>query len=109
MPWDNSPAKRRRDAAIYADPIYQRNRQAALRRAGGACEETAEGRRCGSRDRVQVDHISNVAATGHADHSLGNLQVLCKRHHDVKTSREGHAARRDRQADPEPAPRTKWA
>lgn len=40
----------------------------------------------------EVDHIENVTAGG-GRYDEGNLQSLCKPHHDAKTSREALAGR----------------
>lgn len=112
MPWEKSPADRKRDAQVYG-PEYRRNRDLAKRRAGGKCEQLLEnGQRCGSRDRVQVDHVTPVSQDG-TDH-LDNLRVLCRVHHARKTAQEGGGYRKTgrrggrREADPVLAPRTKW-
>jgi 5-methylcytosine-specific restriction enzyme A len=104
MPWDNSPEKRRRDAEVYGDPEYKRNRAIVRRRSGGRCELIEAGRRCSSRDRVQTDHIVPVSQGG--THALSNLRDLCKRHHAAKTAQEGAGYRA--KSDPELQPRTAW-
>lgn len=106
--WEKTPADRRRDAEVYKDPEYKRNRVVALRRAGGRCELLEHGRRCGSRDRCSVDHIINLAAGG--THHLDNLRVLCSFHHKAKTAQEGKGYRGGRQtkADPALQTRTEW-
>lgn len=43
---------------------------------------------CGSVERLEVDHIGDPR-----DHSLPNLQALCRRHHAIKTGRQAAAAR----------------
>jgi 5-methylcytosine-specific restriction protein A len=109
MPWDNSPDARRRSDATYRDPEYLRNRPLAFKRAGGRCEQLVDGRRCGSRNRAQVDHIVPVTRGG--THHPGNLRVLCKPHHDKKTAQEGGGYRRGdrtRAADPPLQQRTAW-
>jgi 5-methylcytosine-specific restriction endonuclease McrA len=108
MPWDNSPAKRARDAKVYGDPEYKRNRAAALRRSGGRCENLLDnGQRCSSRDGVQVDHVTPV--TQHGTHHLDNLRVLCRQCHGKKTAQEGGGYRSPKTAtDPDPRPRTNW-
>lgn len=113
MPWEKTAADRARDKRVYGDPAYQRNRQLALRRAGGRCELPGDsGRPCGSRDRVQVDHIVPVSQNG--THHLDNLRVLCSRHHAEKTAQEGKGYRRNNgrsrrpPEDPPLAARTKW-
>ncbi|GAA1431376.1 HNH endonuclease signature motif containing protein [Microlunatus lacustris] len=62
-----------------------------------------DGRRCQHRDHegapvcgelaTDVDHVQRGD-----DHSIGNLRSLCRRHHAIKSSREGNAARRARYA-----------
>lgn len=111
VPWDKTPADRRREAdAFYSDPEYKRNRPLAWKRAGGRCEQVTDGRRCGSRDRCQVDHIVGRMAGG--THHLDNLRVLCARHHQQKTAQEGKGYRRPggtRRASPPPlVTRTQW-
>jgi len=104
VPWQatNTPAKRRRDAEVYRDPEFVRDRAIVLRRAGGRCEE------CGRRGRLQVDHITPVAVR--VDHSLGNLQALCSGPgscHAAKTARDSNATRRE--GDPDfSGSRTRW-
>lgn len=109
MPWRKTAEDRRRDTEVYGSPEYQRNRAAALRRAARRCELLEGGKRCGSWDRVQVDHVIPVSQGG--THSLDNLRVLCKPHHDAKTAQEGGGyRRRDRApvADPPLQARTTW-
>ena len=110
MPWSKTPQDRRRDSEKYQDAEYRTNRPLAWKRAGGRCELITEGRRCGSRDRCQVDHIVNLAAGG--THHLDNLRVLCLNHHRVKTAQEGKGYRggggRKPAADPPLVTRTQW-
>lgn len=108
MPWANDPGKRRQDGKAYKDPEYLRNRAVVWRRAGGRCELTENGRRCGSRDGCQVDHITGLAAGG--THHLDNLRVLCGRHHRIKTAQEGKGYRGGRKPKDPPAlqVRTQW-
>lgn len=113
MPWDKTPADRARDSAVY-NAEYRKNRAIARRRAGGRCEMLLDtGRRCGSGDRVQVDHIIPVTRDG--THHLDNLRVLCFACHARKTAQEGKGyragggRRRGRSAeDPPLAARTRW-
>jgi 5-methylcytosine-specific restriction endonuclease McrA len=104
MPWSNDPEARRRSAETYNDPEYVRNKAAVRRRSGGRCELQVEGRRCGSRDRVQCDHILPRSQGG--GHDLANLRDLCLPHHRAKTAHEGSGYRRP--GDPAPQPRTAW-
>lgn len=107
MPWQNDPEKRARDARVYGNPVYQRNRRAALARAGRRCEQPVEGRPCRSTDRVQVDHVTPVSQGG--GHDLENLQVLCHRHHMIKTAQEGGGYRSAAAVgDPPLTGRTAW-
>jgi 5-methylcytosine-specific restriction protein A len=109
--WEKTRADRQRDAVTYG-PEYRRNRAVAMRRAGGRCEQLLDnGQRCGSRDRVQCDHI--IPVTQHGTHHLDNLRVLCKPCHDKKTASEGGGYRKsgNRGAaakDPDFQPRTRW-
>ncbi len=110
MPWTKSPADRERDNHTYNDPEYRRNRPIAWIRADGRCEQLLGGRRCGSRNRCQVDHI--IPVSQHGTHHLGNLRVLCKPHHNAKTAQEGGGYRRRGRNGPEADPplqgRTNW-
>jgi 5-methylcytosine-specific restriction protein A len=111
MTWTKTPADRARDAETYGSPEYRRNRPLALRRAGGRCELTQNGHRCGSRNRVSVDHIKPVSQGG--THHLDNLRVLCRPCHLAKTATEGGGFRQPgrrstRAADPPLQQRTQW-
>jgi HNH endonuclease len=114
MPWQNTPEKRRRDAAVYQDPEYIKNRALARQRAAGRCECTGGcGRHqgtCGRRDRrLQCDHI--IPVTQHGGHQLSNLRMLCSGPgscHSAKSAREGGGPRKPATADPDPVIRTRW-
>jgi 5-methylcytosine-specific restriction endonuclease McrA len=86
VPWDNSPAKRARDAAVYRDPEYLANRTIVLWRADGRCEK------CGRHGPLTVDH--KLPCSIRVDHSLRNLWALCRRCHNHKSALEGNAAAR---------------
>lgn len=108
MPWDKTPADRRRDAKVYGDPAYIRNRKAAKQRAGGRCEQCKH-----PHGKLQCDHIIPVTQGG--THALANLQILCAgegscRCHERKTAAEGGGYRTSNHtpSDPEPRPRTTW-
>jgi len=109
MAWNKTAADRARDAQVYG-PEYRKNRPLAIRRAGGSCEHLENGRRCGSRERVQVDHITPVTQGG--THHLDNLRVLCRRCHQRKTAQEGGGYRqkghRKAAGDPVLTRRTNW-
>jgi 5-methylcytosine-specific restriction enzyme A len=102
MPWPTDPESRRRSRATYDDPVYRRNRKAALARAGRRCE------RCSSPLRLQVDHRIPVSQGG--THDLANLQVLCVTCHGRKTATEGNGFRRGSGPSPDPPVehRTQW-
>jgi 5-methylcytosine-specific restriction endonuclease McrA len=106
VPWDNSPEKRARDAKTYGDPEYKRNRAIVRRRSGGRCEMLVSGRPCGSRDRVQCDHIRPKSQGG--GNGLENLRDLCHAHHAAKTAAESGATRRAPRRDPVLQQRTRW-
>ncbi len=60
-----------------------------LRRDGHRCTWIEEdGQRCPS-PGIEVDH--EIPGD---DHSMANLRALCSYHHKLKSSAEGHAARR---------------
>lgn len=109
MTWRKTAADRQRDTQVYGSTEYRRNRPLALHRAGHRCEFLTDGRRCGSRDRISVDHITPVSQGG--THHLDNLRVLCKPHHLQKTAQEGRGYRngnRPAVADPPLRTRTTW-
>jgi HNH endonuclease len=104
MPWAKTPADRARDARVYQDPEYKRNKALVRRRSGGRCEVPQDGRQCGSRDRVQCDHVIPVSQGG--THALENLRDTCHAHHAAKTAGEGGGWRQ--RPDPPPSKRTEW-
>lgn len=77
-----------------------KQRQQTLKRDHYQCVK------CGSTERLEVDHIKNVASGG--GHNLDNLQTLCKTCHRQKTlgeMRAGHQGRKNRGRYPvEPHP-----
>lgn len=63
--------------------------KAVKQRDGGRCTwRLPSGARC-PRPGTDVDHRRNDD-----DHSLANLRLLCRAHHDQKTQREAYAGRR---------------
>lgn len=96
MAWDTSNRK----AGLPSDWTTRRVR--VLRRDSYKCQaRDSLGVMCGA-PANQVDHIERGN-----DHSLDNLQSLCRWHHARKSSAEGAAARRPRpkqRRDPEPHP-----
>ena len=70
-----------------AGPLLRAVRDAALAEAAGACEfqDPRTGARCGSRRRVEVDHILPKALGG-ADEA-GNLRCLCAQHNRSESER----------------------
>jgi hypothetical protein len=53
-------------------------------------EDGAQPGQC-SREATEVDHIGDPA-----DHSFCNLRSLCKSHHQIRSSRQGGAVKRQR-------------
>ena len=81
-------------SAWHRSPGWRRLRLRALRRDGWACVV------CGSRLRLEVDHVQPVERRPDLALSLDNLQTLCRAHHIEKT-----AAETERKMDPE---RKRW-
>jgi hypothetical protein len=54
-------------------------------RSGGRCEFEAEGRRCSSRYRIEIDHAKPLALGGSNDSS--NLRHLCREHNQFEAKR----------------------
>ena len=69
-------------------PLPRAVRDAAIAKAGGACEfaDPRTGARCGSRVRVEVDHVLPKALGGTDD--AGNLRCLCAQHNRFEAARE---------------------
>jgi hypothetical protein len=53
-------------------------RRTAFARSGGRCEVSLQGRRCSSRYRLEIDHITPLALNGSND--LTNLRIACWSH-----------------------------
>lgn len=78
---------------------WETRRRLVLERCGGQCEHRNEmGWRCAGR-ATDVDHIRRGD-----DHSLANLQGLCRSHHKAKTAQEGVAAQPRAKRPPSPHP-----
>jgi 5-methylcytosine-specific restriction protein A len=73
---------RRYSAAVTRTKRWKALRVQALRRDGWKCVE------CGSRSRLQVDHILSVRTHPELKFELSNLQTLCGQHHGRKTAVE---------------------
>ncbi|CAJ0867074.1 hypothetical protein AMST5_01919 [freshwater sediment metagenome] len=67
---------------FYTSKRWARVRFLALRRDGFACVK------CGSRTRLEVDHISAIRKSPERAFDLDNLQTLCREHHAEKTDQE---------------------
>lgn len=115
--WPKSAADRAADSAFYGDPEYKKNKKIVRQRSGGHCEVIKDGRPCGSRDRVQCDHI--IPGSQGGTHHLDNLRDACFGCHSKKTALEGgfvKSGKRGRggwgnrrpQEDPVLQSRTKW-
>jgi len=69
---DTSPSSRKIPAAV---------RRAVYERDGGRCTFVdAQGRRCTERHRLEYHHAGKAWARG-GDHSVGNVRLVCFRHH----------------------------
>lgn len=87
MAWETS------DRAARLPANWKQLVAAVWKRDGGRCtwRLPRSGKRC-PRKGADVDHIRNDD-----NHSLSNLRLLCRAHHDQKTQREarwGRSARR---------------
>lgn len=93
MPWETSDRRSR----LPAD--WPKRRVRVLRRDGYRCQHRDDlGVPCLA-PANQVDHVRHGD-----DHSLDNLQALCRWHHARKSSAEGNAAQPRRRRPPEPHP-----
>ena len=72
----------RHGAWVYRDPRWKALRYAAKRRDGWACVK------CGSKYRLEVDHIAPVRDAPDLAFDLTNLQTLCGPCHGKKTRTE---------------------
>jgi 5-methylcytosine-specific restriction endonuclease McrA len=70
------------------DPRWPALRLQALRRDGWRCVK------CGSRVRLEVDHILPVRDRPDLAFELSNVQTLCNVHHAEKTRTETNAPQR---------------
>lgn len=78
---------RRHSAKVCRGPRWKALRMQALERDGWQCVE------CGSRRRLECDHIEPVRDRPDLAYVLSNLQILCGRCHARKTRIEvGHKA-----------------
>lgn len=94
MGWETSNRRSR----LPAD--WRARRAAVFARAGNQCEYEENDQRCLA-PAEECDHIRP-----NDDHSLGNLQALCHRHHAMKTAQQrrlGYRARSNKRAE-EPHP-----
>lgn len=85
----------------YGTAAWKRARLACLRAANWKCQIRGPG--CLGAAST-ADHIDGLAA----DPQHKRLQAACQVCHDAKTHRESGEARRGRQSDPQPTPRTQW-
>ena len=102
MAWSKTAADRQRDAAVYDNPEYRRNRPLAMRRDRWRCQLRLPG--CVGA-ASQCDHITQPDQGG--GHGLGNLRAVCKTCHGKRTAQQSNTGTGSR-ADPQPQPRTAW-
>ncbi|QFT62077.1 HNH endonuclease [Roseivivax sp. THAF30] len=70
---------KRHSARVTRGPRWKALRMQALDRDGWACVE------CGTRRRLEIDHIESVRDRPDLAYALSNLQALCGRCHARKT------------------------
>lgn len=80
--WQNS------DRRARLPKNWHRLREQVRARAGGQCEQITNGQRCNAIGN-ECDHVQRGD-----NHSLSNLQWLCRPHHAAKSSAEGGSAPR---------------
>ena len=100
MPWQNDPAKRRRDSRVYG-AAWKRARDAHLKKVNWQCEIRLEGVCIGG--ATEVDHIHG--AENDPNHRF--LRAGCKPCHAKVTAGQGGGYRRG-PSDPQPRPGTAW-
>jgi hypothetical protein len=103
MPWQNDPAKRKRDAQVYG-PAWKRARDACLRAASWHCEIRTPGVCIGAAS--EADHIDGAEN----DPRHQRLRAACGPCHKRITAQQGGGYRSGNRTppDPEPRPRTDW-
>ena len=101
MPWQNTPADRRRSNATYGAK-WRKARNAAMSAAKGRCQIRLPGCTIAA---TEVDH--ELGAQNDPDHR--HLRAACKRCHEQVTARQGNDARRaSGPPDPGVQARTAW-
>jgi 5-methylcytosine-specific restriction endonuclease McrA len=80
------PRSRRRGGSAVARHTPAEVKHAVWRRDGGQCTFVGEnGHRCGSRARLEFDHVEPVALGGRA--TVGNLRLRCRAHNHHEAER----------------------
>lgn len=102
MTWEKTAADRKRDAQVYDNPEYRRNRPLAMKRDQWRCQLRLSG--C-AQAASQCDHIVQPSHGG--GHGLDNLRAVCKPCHAVITARQSNGGTKVA-GDPKPQPRTTW-
>lgn len=87
----STPRSEPGQAPCAKDPDHRRIpleiRRLVLQRDGGRCAFVSDaGRRCESRERLEIDHVMPVAKGGRTD--LQNLRLLCRAHNQLAAERE---------------------
>ncbi|GGA72525.1 hypothetical protein GCM10011490_24120 [Pseudoclavibacter endophyticus] len=72
---------------------WHKLRAQAKKRAGGQCERITAGTRC-RRQGTDLHH-----AGGRGSHNLGDLEWLCRTHHDAETQKQAKAAQHAKWVD----------
>ena len=78
------PARRRRSAESRHIPA-EIKRQVHARDGGRCTFESDDGRRCGSRRRLEYDHIQPLAKNGRT--TVDNVRQLCAKHNQLEAER----------------------
>lgn len=104
-PWHKNPYRKREYVSFYHSTAWRKLRTAFISSTStlddGRIVSNAYCRECFINGKLTeahtIDHIHRIRDGGDA-FEWSNLQSLCRSCHDRKSSREGHEAKRNRQA-----------